>query len=118
MMFLNRSTKSPCLKAECTRRPMNGMRRGRKALGIALSVASTLAMLVPAAKAGGFEIQIDSGPPTEAADSWQIALGLHGWGPEIDTTLSNGIEVDLGLDDILGDLRMAAMLGVAAERGR
>lgn len=62
-------------------------------------------------------------PPLEleeraARDSeWHFALALYGWAPEIDITLRNGIEFDLGLNDILGDLRAAAFVSMAASRG-
>jgi hypothetical protein len=81
-------------------------------------VFAVLASCIASFTYGSVQVtEIPMEAPTRADDAWRLVLGINGWGPAIDTTLSYGIEVDLGLDEILDNLRMAAMLTIAAEKG-
>lgn len=67
--------------------------------------------------AGDFEIPLTPAQ-TPGEDDWKFTMGLNLWGPDMTATTSSGATVDLGVDDIFSDLKMALMASVAAEKGR
>jgi hypothetical protein len=87
---------------------------------IACRILSLAALLLPCqtARSGDLEMLSSNSPPSGAENAWRFAIEFYGWGPSIDATLSNGIEIDLGFDDVFDDLRMAALFSVGASRGR
>lgn len=92
----------------------------KRATSIAYCGLILTGLLLPCHKArcGDLDLPPATGPLSTTDDAWRFAIEFYGWGPSIDATLSNGIEVDLGFDDVFDDLRMAALFSVGASRGR
>lgn len=78
------------------------------------------ALLIPCqtARSGDLAPKPASGQENLTNDTWRFAIEFYGWGPAIDATLSDGVGIDLGFNDVFDDLRMAALFSVGASRGR
>jgi hypothetical protein len=53
-----------------------------------------------------------------ADDDWEFDFQVNGWGPWVQITSAGGSEIDLGLDDIVKNLRGIFEAGVGVRRGK
>ena len=90
--------------------------RGCLAASVCLTVTLTRAEAGP----GDFSETLSTQPVVEepAGEPLEFSFIINGWGPWVSLTSPRGTKIDIGLDDIIDGLDMAAMFGVGVRKGK
>lgn len=85
------------------------------------SLITLLALIPMAMQAGSPPPPPEVTPPPAAASEWEVTVTPYGWLASIDGTLTArgySASTSIGLDDIMANLDMVAMMNIEARKGR
>ena len=83
-----------------------------------IAIALTVLLAGPASVLAGVSQSALMTEPAGEEKEWQFNFELNLWGPDLTATAPSGASAILGVDDIIDDFQMAAMLSLQARKDR